>query len=151
MKTTYLFSIILFILSSFVFIACDDDKGDTERPTINLIVPANGDTLRIGGAVHLDMELSDNEMLASYMIDIHKEDGLHETKAAASGNILTDKNKWDVSGQKNKHVHHHEIIIPGHATEGGYHFMVYCLDAAGNESYTVRNVILSHTGGEHDH
>ena len=149
MKTTYLFSIVLLIFSSFVFVACDDDN--TEAPVIELISPAEKDTLRIGGNVHLEMNLSANEMLASYKIDIHKEDGPHGTKAGVSGNILGENNKWDVSGYKNKHVHNDEIVIPKGVEEGEYHFMVYCLDAAGNESYMVRNVILSHTGGEIDH
>ena len=29
--------------------------------------------------------------------------------------------------------------------------MVYCTDAAGNESYVARNIVLSHDGEDDDH
>ncbi len=134
-----------FIISALAvgFVSCSDDKGDTEKPKINLISPANGDSLRIGADVHLDMELSDNDLLSSYRINIHSAEGhTHDTKSGES-TVVFDRS-WDLSGKKNEPVHHHEIIIPESAKEGEYHFMVYCLDVSGNQSYVVRSVILSH-------
>ena len=57
---------------------------------------------------------------------------------------------YDVSGKKNVHVHHHDIVIPEDATPGDYHLMVYCTDAAGNETHIARNIVLS-TTAEEDH
>ncbi|MDR2928788.1 MAG: DUF4625 domain-containing protein [Cytophagaceae bacterium] len=34
---------------------------------------------------------------------------------------------------------------------GNYHFVVYCTDAAGNESHVVCNIILSAEAGEYNH
>lgn len=40
------------------------------------------------------------------------------------------------------------LKIPADATPGNYHLMVYCLDQSGNETYVVRNIVLSVEGGE---
>ena len=52
---------------------------------------------------------------------------------------------------KTAHIHHHDIVIPANATPGDYHLMVYCTDAAGNQTYIARNIVLSTTAEEDDH
>lgn len=55
---------------------------------------------------------------------------------------------------KNTKVHHHDIVIPADAAPGDYHLMVWCTDAAGNQTEVARNIVLSADGGtetEHDH
>jgi hypothetical protein len=157
MKTNAYFS----LLASMALMAClamacgnDDANGDTTKPVISLIEPENGDTLRIGATVHLEMDLSDNEMLRSYKVNIHSNFDSHThahafSRAGEDAGVPFDyARSWDVSG-RNEHVHQHDIEIPANATPGAYHFMVYCTDAAGNEVYVARDVILSHEGGEH--
>lgn len=156
MKTKVLFAITLFITLSFGLIACSDNDGDTIKPTITLNAPAEGTTLKVGSNIHFDMDLEDNEELRSYKVEIHNNfnNHGHGTKAESSGEIVdfSFNRSWDVSGVKNTHIHHHDIEIPANATHGAYHFMVYCTDAAGNESYIARNIILSDEGqdGQHD-
>jgi uncharacterized membrane protein len=79
--------------------------------------------------------------------------GHTETRAGETAETVDfeyDKS-WNISG-KNADVHHHEIKIPENATPGDYHLMVYCTDAAGNESHISVNVELSHEAGEeHEH
>ncbi|MDR0431028.1 MAG: DUF4625 domain-containing protein [Tannerellaceae bacterium] len=156
MKSIVLYPVLLVIVFVNVCISCSDHEGDTEKPVINLEAPEEGEILKIGSDVHFDMELSDNEMLRSYKVEIHNnfDNHGHDSKATrAEGEtvpFLFNKS-WDISGSKNVHVHHHEIVIPENTTEGAYHFMVYCTDEAGNESYVVRNIELSHDGEEHDH
>jgi hypothetical protein len=88
-------------------------------------------------------------MLGSYRIDIHSSAGhTHESKADNDFPIVRE---WSVAGQRNASIHHHEIVIPENAAPGSYHFMVYCLDEAGNEAYVVRNIELSHDAEEHHH
>jgi hypothetical protein len=151
---TKFFIICLTALFSIAFITCKDD--DTTKPTINLIEPAEGDSLQIGGehGVHFEAEFSDNEMLASYKVDIHPnfDDHAHAKTKAAEQTVDFEFNKsWkDISGKKNAPVHHHEIKIPADATPGRYHLMVYCTDAAGNETYVTVNIVLSHDAGEDD-
>ncbi len=142
------------------FISCDNkEDSDTTKPVIDLIEPADGEVLEIGDehGIHLDMLLEDNEMLGSYLVDIHPNfgDGHTHAHAKAASSETKDfnfKRSWDLSGKKNADVHHHEILIPADATPGKYHFMVYCTDTSGNESFIVRNITLDEEGedGHHD-
>jgi hypothetical protein len=153
MNTITKFLIIcLTAIFSVAFASCKED-GDTTKPVINLIEPEDGDVLKIGGelGVHFDAEFSDNEMLASYKVNIHPDfDGHTHTKDATTVDFEFERT-WDISGKKNADVHHHEIKIPENATPGDYHLMVYCLDAAGNESHVTVDIELSHDGEEHEH
>ena len=59
---------------SFLFVSCSkDDEGDTVKPVINLLEPEEGAVLKIGDAngVHFEMDIADNEAIASYKINIH--------------------------------------------------------------------------------
>lgn len=157
MKTNIKFSILCLMAVSFsMFTSCgddDDEKSDTTKPVIALDEPAEGDSLKIGAPVHLEMDLSDNEKLKSYKVDIHNNfDGHnHALKAATSTEAFTYNHSWDVSGLKNTHIHHHEIVIPENATPGKYHLMVYCTDEAGNETFIARNIVLSNdVEADHD-
>lgn len=159
MKTTiksFLLSMVSLAVFSFVFTSCDDD-GDTTPPIISLIEPEDGDVLKIGSAIHLDMELSDNESLKSYKIEIHDNmDTPHDhgksLRSEAETNYFSYQNTWsDIEGLRNKKVHHHDIVIPENVTPGSYHMMVYCFDSAGNESYIAIDIELSHDGEEHEH
>jgi uncharacterized membrane protein len=137
--------------------SCDrEEAADTVKPVINLIEPEEGDVLQIGSSVHFEMELSDNEKLHSYKVDIHNNfDGHTHTKAEAEDDTFpfAFTRSWteDVEGKKNADIHHHEIEIPENATPGAYHLEVYCTDAAGNEAHVAINIELSHEGEEHHH
>ncbi len=152
MRTTIILSAAL-AASALLLTSCGDDKGDTTPPVIQLHAPAEGANLRIGnsGGIHFDMDLSDNEALGSYTIEIHIDDGHSHTRADAGTDDFFFKKTWtDIAGMKNKNVHHHEIVVPPDATPGAYHFIVYCADRSGNESHAVRNIVLS-IDGEDDH
>lgn len=151
-----LFLSIISIITSISFTSCSNDNdGDTTPPAINLTAPAEGAVLKIGSDIHFDMELSDNEMLSSYKVEIHNNfDGHNHTKSLKAEDATTAfafQKTWSVAGQKTAKIHHHEIIIPENAIPGNYHLMVYCTDAAGNESYVARNIVLSHDGEDDDH
>ena len=79
----------------------------------------------------------------------------HDSRAAGEKNTAFTFDKvYDVSGLKNTKVHHHDIVIPADAAPGDYHLMVWCTDAAGNQTEVARNIVLSADGGtetEHDH
>lgn len=150
MRTTIIF-ISALAASILVFSSCGDDKGDTTPPVIKINAPAEGANLRIGntGGIHLDMDLSDDEALGSYTVEIHINDGHTHTRADGGTTDFFYKNTWnDIAGMRNKNIHHHEIAIPAGATPGDYHFIVYCADRAGNESHAVRNIVLSADGGD---
>ncbi len=131
------------------FVACDkENESDTTKPVIVLESPAQGATLKAGDAsgIHLDMELSDDVALGSYKIDIHNadDDHSHASLSLKSTESFAFNKSWDdIAGQKNAHVHQHEIVIPADAKHGKYHMIVYCTDQARNESYVVREIYIS--------
>jgi hypothetical protein len=134
--------------------SCKEDS-DTEKPLINLIEPAEGDALQIGGAhgVHFEVEFTDNEDLASYKVNIHPNFDGHGHTTYSSIEEVVDfeyEKSWELSG-RNASVHHHEITIPENVKSGAYHLMVYCTDAAGNEAHIAVNIALSHDADDHDH
>lgn len=155
MKTKIYFTAIL-VISVLTFFSCNKDDSDTTKPVIDLHEPAEGQALLIGSekGVHFEMDLSDDVMLKSYKIDIHNNFDHHShgvTRAEGDKIPFTFNRSYDVSGKKNIHIHHHDIVIPANAKPGDYHLMVYCTDAAGNETYIARNIILSTTVEEgHD-
>jgi hypothetical protein len=157
MKTNIYISVIcLTAIFSFLFVSCDD--GDTTKPVINLIEPAEGDSLLIGDehGIHFEAEFSDNEALSSYKIEIHNnfKDHGHNTRAGSAEETVAfawDSIYYDISGKKNTEIHHHGVKIPENAKPGKYHLMVYCTDAAGNEANVARNIVLSHEAEEHHH
>jgi hypothetical protein len=154
---TKIYSIVICFLSIYSFLFTSCDEGDTTKPVIELIEPEEGAELLIGSenGVHFEMDLSDNEQLASYKVEIHNNIGsnYHEhgtdLRSANETDVFAFEKTWNISG-RNTHIHHHEIMIPANATEGNYHLMVYCTDAAGNESYVARNIVLSLTAVDDD-
>lgn len=164
MKTNIYIAAILF-LSTLALFSCDDADKDTTKPVIVLHEPEEGQVLTIGEDVHFVMDLSDDVMLGSYKINIHNNFDGHghgESRAVATAASEAEEERvaftfdrpYDVSGHITKHEHHHDIVIPANAKPGNYHLMVYCTDAAGNETHIARNIVLSLTGGsseEHHH
>jgi hypothetical protein len=132
-----------------------DSAPDTTKPVINLIEPEDGDVLGIGESVHFEMELSDNDRLNEYKVEIHSNfDGHSHSALRADETPTVDfffEHTWaDISGKRNATVHHHEIVIPSDATPGAYHLEVFVTDMSGNEAFIVRNIELSHDAPEHD-
>lgn len=148
----YLLSAIILSVTTTLFTSCDDD-GDTTPPSITLLAPSNETNLQIGKDIHFEAELSDDVMLHSYKIEIHNNfDGHDHGNTYSSGTTAFSFQKsWDISDKKNTTIHHHEILIPENATPGNYHFIIYCTDAAGNESHMACNIVLTHEEVDNDH
>ena len=122
---------------TFMFSSCDnDDSSDTIKPLIELHEPEEGQALEIGIEIHSNF-------------DHHSHGG--NSRAVQETVDFSFNRSYDVSGQKTAHIHHHDIVIPANATAGDYHLMVYCTDAAGNESYIARNIKLSNEVEDEDH
>ena len=148
-------NILFFVLSAIMcvsFSACDEEDADTTKPVITLDEPEDGDSLRIGESVHFECDFSDDEALGSYLIEIHNNFDGHGHKTRADETVpFSIKKSYDLNNLRNTHVHHHDIVISDNATPGAYHLVVYCTDAAGNQSMVARDIILSHDAESHDH
>ncbi|MFR9620382.1 MAG: DUF4625 domain-containing protein [Rikenellaceae bacterium] len=168
MKLRVFFAAAVAVVLASIFVACDE-AGDTEKPVIDLVSPAEGEAVAADGTgMHFEMNIEDNEGLGSYKVEIHSNFDDHAHASSALLNTIETKSddestteetvdftfnqSWseDISGKLNTYVHHHEIVIPTNATHGDYHFIVYCTDAAGNESYVVRNITIGEDS-DHDH
>lgn len=174
----YLLSAAILFSALFIFTACEKEK-DNEKPVIELSGPEEGATLFIGHDVHFQVTLSDNEGLKSYKVNIHENMSnphTHKsaTRHAASDSVYFEKTWTEadfqkiaqtkgktlepIQGMKSKNIHHHLIEIPEifngkPVREGNYHFMIYCSDINGNESFESRNVVIRRPkdGEVHDH
>lgn len=130
--------------------SCKDKDLDKQAPVIKVEEPENGDTLSVGHPIHFEVNFSDNEHLASYKVDIHNNFNGHHHHHKAEKEPFFFQKTWSLNGQRSAHVHHHEIAVPEDAHPGNYHFMVYCVDEAGNESFVTRDIVLS-TDTSHVH
>lgn len=167
-KNVFILSIVSFF-TVIVFSSCQQDEVDVTKPTITLHSPKDHAVLAIGDehGIHFDVEFEDDTSLASYKVNIHAAFDGHDhghaqktiSSTASNDSIPYDFTKvWiDIAGQKSAKVHHHEIVIPKEINgkpvqTGDYHFMVFCVDKAGNESYMTVKVKLSNINAdEHTH
>ncbi len=148
MKQIKFLSAIILIVSAFALTSCERDEADTELPIITVGEPADDDVLYIGSEVHFEIDFSDDTELKSYKVDIHSNFDGHDHKSVNTEDSVefSFQKSWSFeAGQKNAHIHHHEIEIPEEIdgksiSQGDYHFMIYCTDAAGNESWTAVSV-----------
>lgn len=148
-KISLVFSIVLMVIFFFMT-SCEKEK-DTQKPVIQLHEPAEGDTLWVGQDVHFEADFSDDKELKAWKVDIHNDFYGHGHKSSFSdAEPWLYTHSWNFeSGMRNSHVHTHDIVVPTEVNgkpiaTGPYHVMVYCTDAAGNESWTVVKVQIAH-------
>lgn len=151
-KHIVLFSILSIALA---LSSCEKEEVDTVKPVIEVSGPAEDAVLYIGSGIHFEVEFSDDVELKSYKVDIHSNfDGHSHKSLLAEGAEWHFQQSWDFdAGQKNAHVHHHEIVVPEQINgepiaTGNYHFMIYCTDAAGNETWTAVPVEIQESADE---
>lgn len=147
--------ILVVLLTVTVFTACsdDDDALDTEKPSIMLTEPENGEEFEIGGELHFDIELADNQGLASYKIEIHNNfDGhTHSVVKQEEETPWSYDETVQISGNPLTHDAHEHIEIPEGIAEGEYHFGIIVVDAAGNQAEAFADIMIGHHEGDHDH
>jgi len=129
--------IYAFAVAAALFSCSSDDNNsvDTQAPTIVINEPTDGEVFHAGDEIHVDIDFSDNVALASYKIDIHfTGDGhSHEKSMNISEHIEWEYEVTGVLSGKNQNLHIH-IDIPENAEDGAYHFGVFAVDKAGNET-----------------
>lgn len=159
MKNNLLYIIPMLLL--FITSCSDDDDNilDTEKPTVTINEPEEGEVFEVGGELHFDILLSDNQMLASYKVDIHNNfDGhTHSGIIKADNNLTrqqTDVAPWsynetfEIEGNQTTFEAHEHIAIPDNVAEGNYHLGITVIDAAGNQEQAYVQFAIGH---DHDH
>lgn len=175
------FSVVTFLIIalglSLVFVGCDKVEVDNQKPMIRLIEPADDEVVMPGEVLHLKMELSDNVALASYKVNIHGAfDGhSHNSGTRSATDSIAFERTWletdfiahgetPIVGKQQVTVEHQHIKIPATISrtvngvaeemplkEGHYHFIVYCTDESGQESYVAKEIFISYSADGHSH
>lgn len=168
------------LLGLLAFVGCEKEEVDNEKPVIILNAPTDGEAIRPGSDIHFDVEFSDNVALSSYKVNIHGAFDGHTHSVAnpmlrTPGEGIEFEKTWfegefiemgeePIAGKRNVTVHHHRMVIPETISrtengqtvemplkEGHYHFIVYCTDESGLESFVARDITISSDAEEHDH
>ncbi len=165
-KLLYITEIVLW--SAFAFLACEEVDVDNEKPVILIIAPTDDKAVAPGSAIYFEVEFSDNEALASYKVDIHGAFDNHTHNVTELSGIITRattdsvafEKTWresdflalgetPIAGRKQATVTHQHIVIPENVNgkplrEGHYHFIVYCTDQSGQESFVAQEIFVSY-------
>ena len=154
MKSKFL-SLTLLAVSIFsVSCSSDDSAQDTTKPEVLIVEPHDHDAFEAGGMIHVEVNFSDNQALASYKVDIHFDDG-HDHGVRSTEVEWEYSEEGTMSGKN--YTLHSEIQIPELINEmpiahGDYHLGIYCLDEAGNETVVFRTIEIGEHGDDHgDH
>jgi len=134
-------SVFLPLLVVFAtFISCKKESnptvepGDTSPPTIVVATPTQEENFTGGNAIPFKATFSDNISLSEYRIEMHSDFDGHSHEKLTTVPFYFDT---IVSITGKQHTGEFPIQIPLDVTAGKYHFMVTCIDAAGNEAEFV--------------
>jgi len=125
-RNLILTSIFLFAIS--LIFSCKKNDDDNQKPVVTGLEIGLDDSHEAhrGGDIHLEFEVTDDEELGYYSVEIQP-----ETKTG--GSTWTYQNRWDFdAGLRNALVHSHEITVPADAEMGLYSFLLVVSDKAGN-------------------
>lgn len=145
MKTKKFLPSLSIIALILIGVACQDE--DNLKPVISNLEAGHNDSIFTGEGVHLEFEVSDDDLLGYYQIKIHPEE---DHKSANTESWEFDSTFTEISGLKNCTVHHHEIMVPVDAAHGNYHFHLSVVDKSGNVAEEERDLILIESNGEHE-
>ncbi|MCD8165703.1 MAG: DUF4625 domain-containing protein [Bacteroides sp.] len=149
MKTIKTILLLSVLFTVTLFVACEDEKGDTTRPEIQIISPEEDAELIIGGVIGFKATFTDNEGLASYRIDIHYPSDGHthsvrsdEPDQKDDRETFSFEGNWDLPNEPRATVEY-AIEIPEDVKPGEYHLVVYCYDVSSNQAVVARDIILA--------
>jgi hypothetical protein len=106
-------------------------KQDDVKPEILVASPTDSLSFLRGGEIVFKADFTDNKELSSYKIDVHGDFDKHAHGTQADVEWV-EVFIGDLSGVKQSVER--LIMVPATAKPGDYHFIVKCIDVAGNES-----------------
>lgn len=132
MKTKAFFTLL--VITVIFFAACQKDPSP---PVITILELGDGDThgndhtAKIGGDLHMEVEVVAEGKIDKIQVRVHPEGELHEEGEHEEWEIDTTYTKF--SGLKNTTFHEH-LEIDLSAEPGDYHFDFIVTDMEGNQS-----------------
>ena len=141
--------LVLFV-ALFSLVSCDSsDDLDTTKPEISIITPTDHQEVLPGQTLHFLANVSDNESLASYKIEVHNSDDGHQHRSLVQS-YSTEAFSTEIVGilsGKSQEISHN-IQIPSDVLHGHYHVGIFVIDAAGNQN---ENFVEIYIGDEEHH
>ena len=133
---TRVFLITIALTAGLFFTSCEkDDK--VAKPVITIHALGDGDshgndhTAKIGGELHIDIDIVAEGKIDKIQVRIHPEGEHHETGEHEEWELDTTYTKF--SGLKNTTFHEH-VEIDALAEAGEYHFDFFVTDMEGNQN-----------------
>lgn len=124
-----------FIFLAILSASCNKDK-DTENPVVGINSPYENQMFVQGGQLHLQADLSDNEEIQEYEVDIHK----GSVYSQKSSNNLAGT--WDTvfvnSASGTSFQVDLQVPVPALADTGRYAVTLTCRDKEGNEGSALK-------------
>ncbi len=146
--------ILVVLLTVISFTACSDDDEvlDTEKPTIVMSEPTTGEEFEIGSELHIEINLGDNQGLASYKVEIHSnfDDHTHSVAKQEEETPWTYDETFQITGNPLTYNVEEHIAIPEGIAEGEYHVGIIVVDAAGNQAEAFADIMVGHHGDDHE-
>ena len=130
---------VIIAITSILFITACSDDDVIEKPVITIHELGEGDThgndhtAKIGGDLHMDIEVVAEGTINTIQVIIHPEDEDHKSISDEGWELDTTYTKF--SGLKNTEFHEH-VEIDTTAEAGEYHFDFIVTDLEGNQSST---------------
>ena len=121
---------VLTLVTALVLVACK--KPDDIQPTFTIEKPLNNESYSRGSSIDFKAVFKDYKELSQYKIDIHDDIDVHGHNKTDSTATWSETLTGDLSGKEQTATR--VIAIPADAKIGPYHFIVKCIDAAGNEA-----------------
>lgn len=132
MKITHLFPLLAL---AGVAIGCKTPKEDLEAPVIQAF-SVNGETaeveIAVGGAINYSANLTDNENLKQFKIDLHDGFDGHGHNKVTTYPAYSYSNIGDIEGTTYQLTL--AATVPTTVAAGPYHIQLRALDESGNES-----------------
>jgi len=143
MKKKLFYYLSSLLVSALILSSCSDDDNDTQKPIIGITNPVKGAEVYIGEILTVTADLSDNEELSEYKIDIHYNgDGHSHSKATEATEFRYNKDFQDAKGKKSAKVEV-KIDIPIDIKTGNYHLGIICFDKSGNENHQYIDIVIT--------
>lgn len=141
--------LVLFV-ALFSLVSCDSsDDLDTTKPEISIITPTDHQEVLPGQTLQFLANVSDNENLASYKIEVHNSDDGHQHRSVIqsySKEAFSTEIVGSLTG-KSQEISH-DIQISSEALHGHYHVGIFVIDSAGNQN---ENFVEIYIGDEEHH
>jgi len=123
------------VLISPLFVSCDKEDPDTQKPVITVLDPASDHAdAAPGDSLSLKAEYSDNKELLNARIEIHSADG-HSHRTSSPSSEWEWAKVYPISGLSA--VVNERLLIPASIDTGEYHIVFEATDKSGNQAVEV--------------